>query len=289
MTSPFYSYTTLPALTDPQLGEVTVKTSDQSASLRRSITNSSTGAISQGLGRRLVADVSGTYQDSTFQNEDTTLRTVGGAGRLAYRIVDGLGLVAGYTYQEGMYRVKSVPSNVTVRSYNFGLDFNKTMSASRRTAFSFHTGTAVVEDSDKHGVYEFVGDARVVRQMSRSWKASASYRRGVGLVSGVDTPTLSNAVAVGLNGTMGRRLNAALVGGFSRDQIGVTVAQNMGNTYSGSASLSYAVSRLVSMTAAYVIYQYEFDRDILLPEGLPPDFKRQELRFGFDVSLPLVR
>ena len=178
---------------------------------------------------------------------------------------------------------------------DIGVDYSRALSLSRRTSFSFGTGSAVVvtdrlnvQGGDPLARLHLIGNAVLTHELGRTWTAYAYYNRGFIFREGFDDPFLTNALSVGLSGLVSRRLDVSLIGHL------VLAHQDVGenNRYDsvvGSANARYALTRFLAAFAEFVYYTYEFEDDIILPPGYASALDRRGLRLGLTASVPLIR
>jgi hypothetical protein len=137
---------------------------------------------------------------------------------------------------------------------------------------------------------------RVSGQMSlgyefgRSWRTSASYRRGLEYIAGLNQPVFSDSVTTSLDGLITRRLDATVSAGYSSG----ASAQNRGgltfDTYTGSSVLRFAITRSFAAFTDYVYYDYKTRGVALLPVGIPRQLHRNTVRAGLTLNVrPLGR
>jgi hypothetical protein len=206
-----------------------------------------------------------------------------GDGHLTHQLGRGLSVRAGYSYSQGDYsNDHSVPNHVI----DAGVNYNRSLSFSRRTTLSFGTGTTATRARDKLR-YTLVGNARLNHEIGRSWLAQTGYSRRVLLHESWQEPVLANSVNAGLSGLISRRLQFT----SSADAAFATVGEHTGgrnfDSYHGSAAITYAITRFLNAGVTYAYYRYRAADDVLLPEGFPRTFDRQSIRVTVNVWAPL--
>jgi hypothetical protein len=212
------------------------------------------------------------------------------AARISYRLSTGLSAVAGYGYQEGRYSFGLPADDRTrVRSIDAGIDYSRALSISRKTTLAFRTGTTAVEEINGAQRYQLVGDARLTREFGRTWRASGAYLRGVGFVEGFREPMFSDSFALRVEGNVGRRVLLALASGYSRSHLGAAQSSGLNESYNGTIETRISLNRLTAISAEYGLYDYRFDRNAQLPDGMPASLHRRGFRIGMDIWLPLIR
>jgi hypothetical protein len=166
----------------------------------------------------------------------------------------------------------------TFHDLDLGIDFNRPLSRTRRVRLSVTTGSTLIRASTGAMEYFVVGDAKLTREIGRTWNASAAYHRGVDMLDGLSEPMLQDSAIATIGGALSPRL-----------QLGISDGPvNHNQSYNGSARLRIGLSRTLAFSTEYSFYHYQFDRTTYLPLGLTPEFRRQGLSFGIDLWLPLI-
>jgi len=222
--------------------------------------------------------------DSAYVHDKFTNQ--GAYAGLRYSATRNLGFRAGYGYQQGSYLAGTSP----IRTHNIdaGVDYNRALSFSRRTTFSFSTGTSAMTDGfTTH--YQVVGGARLNHEMGRTWNASLSYDRSFQFVQSLLQPVFYDSANAGVGGLINRRLRADIGARASIGSVGLGdhTADNGFDTYEGFASLSFALSRFAELGANYTIYRYRFGSSVVLPIGVAHDVERQSVGVHVSVWAPL--
>ena len=197
-------------------------------------------------------------------------------------------LRVGYGYGVGRNTVATTSPSIVNHNLDLGIDYDRQLSFSRRTRLNFSSGSTGVVDGNTTR-YRLIGTAGLTQEIGRTWRANASYNRGVQYLPGFGQSFFADTAQVRIGGLVGRRLEASASGGYSSGEIGFDTA---GSSYSSStlgADLRVALSRRLSFFAQYGFYHYGFDSGVQVPFGLPPQLDRQSVRFGISGWLPLVR
>ncbi len=213
--------------------------------------------------------------------------------RLGHNLTRTLGLRLGYGQTQYEYRTDEPAvdgPDRRIRSHNIdaGIDYNRTLSISRRTTLAVNTGSILVTDGDE-SLFSLVGGATLARELGRSWGASLDYRRSVGFLEVFDSPTLIDDATFSLGGLIGRRLRFSSNLGASRGSVGFFRGEGTDYvTYRGGASLSMALTRLFAVRGDYAYSQYQFDDPMAVPDVLGTGHVRyNSVRVGLDVWTPL--
>jgi len=177
---------------------------------------------------------------------------------------------------------------LTTHNVDVGIAYSRPLSRSRRTAFSFSTGSSVISDGDD-SQYRLLLSATLAREIGRSWVANVDYRRGVTLIEGIAGPAYADTVRVRFGGFIARRVDVGATTGYAKGYVGLTTATGSYATYAETADLRIALSRNFSFVTEYGYYHYDFDPIVDLPFGIGHSQNRQSIRFGISGWLPIVR
>jgi len=283
---PYLNLLLFPALFEPELGQDRLASLDTVTTLTDSYSYNSTVAYAAGLGRRGALGLGYSRRVDDFETENGDYTARGGHARYTHEVSRGLGLRVGYGYNEGRYPAAADARTLQWRSWDVGVDYARALSFSRRTQFSFATGTSAVADADRT-TYRFTGDARLNREIGRTWNATASYRRGVDFVAAFSEPFLSDGFSVGFGGMLNRRLQFASAVGGALGSVGVGAEQNY-DTYYASATLTCGLTRYMGLGTEYFFYRYRFEETVRLPSGMSPHSNRQGVRVYLSLWVPLI-
>jgi hypothetical protein len=295
---PFYQLSLFPSVGDPILGGLPVPSNlDYAVSRSSGWLYDSSVALERQLSRRAnlsifyrrnasdfdISDVSGTPAfDVSYQH----------AGfRFTRDIARGLGVRFGYAYRNGNFANSDLEADDTAEAHEIdvGVNYARQLSFSRRTTFSFSTGSTLFEVQGSRN-FTIVGDAALRHQFGRNWLSSIAYNRSVGFITNFSGPVLSDAATVRLDGLFGQRVMLSLQGGLTAGLAGYGADEedlSRFTTYGGSATLQYAFTANIASFVQYAYFYYDFPRGALLPVG--GEFDRNSVRVGLSVSVPLLR
>ena len=114
-----------------------------------------------------------------------------------------------------------------IHNIDIGIDYAKALSVSRRTHFSFTTGSAlfyvnqgITNVSDRQLNFALLGTANLTHEMGRTWTSSIAYRRSLDFHEGFADPFLAQSVSADLRGLLSRRLSFASGAWYSSGVIG---------------------------------------------------------------------
>jgi opacity protein-like surface antigen len=206
---------------------------------------------------------------------------------ITYALSRDASMRAGYGYTDGSF------SNSTTRgrthNIDVGIDYRKALSFSRRTTFSFSTGTAALTNGDRTN-FQFIGSANLAHEIGRSWLANVAYDRSFNFVDTLLLPVFQDSLSASIGGLISRRVDfqsgvRAIVGTFGYD---VSRASNTFDTFQAYAGISYAVTRFMQVGTNYSFYRYRFDDFAPLPLAVPRNVDRQSVRAQLNFWLPLM-
>ncbi len=218
--------------------------------------------------------------------------------RYSYSLKKNLSLRLGYGYRRGRY----APTDDSNRIYenhdlDTGIDYGRSFSLSRRTTLGFSVGSTFIRSSGTYGFegdpqtrYDVVGNVNLNHQIGRTWTAAATYNRTAGYQPGFAAPVFGNFVTASLSGFWGPRLQPSVGASWSHGTIGLDErVQNSYDTLSAYTSLQFAITENLALEGRYFYYQYDFDNQLFLPDGLMRDLDRHGVQVGLVVWLPVLR
>lgn len=285
---PFLTIDLFPQLGDPTLGLTPPAAQDRGTISDDYLTYGTLVDLTQTLSRRASLEFSYQYQLSDFTG-GRNLSTQMGLGRFRYLIGRGLGVRLGYGHTEWTYpELTTSGGRIIDRRLDAGVDFARALSLSRRTTLAFDTGVAAVADQlDTY--YRFVGNARLVHELGRTWNATAVYARELGVLQRIARPIFSNAFTVGVGGLANRRVQLQSNVGVTLGDVGLTADASGFDTYSANVSATTGLTRYLALAVTYSFYRYSFGSSAVLPVGLPSDFDRHSVEASLNVWAPLLQ
>lgn len=297
---PFYQLSLFPGLDDPILGGAPVPSNLDFVVNRSSgwIYDSAVNLDRQ-LGRRSNLSLYYRRSASDFEASDPTAPPAFNvdyqvAGfRFTRDIARGVALRFGYGYRTGNFanNALELDDRAEAHEIDVGVNYGRQLSFSRRTTFSFSTGSSLFEVGGDR-TFTIVGDAALRHQFSRSWLSTIAYNRSVGFITNFSGPVLSDNVSARLDGLLGERVMISFQGGLSGGQAGYGAGENEEGTsgfktYTGTATMEYAFTANLASFVQYAYFYYDFPRGLGLP--VAGEFDRNSIRVGLSVSVPLLR
>jgi hypothetical protein len=313
---PFYQLSLFPSIGDPILGGLPVPSNlDFVVSRSSGWIYDTSVSLDRQLSRR--ANFSTFYRRSAsdFDVSDATgapafdVNYQHAGFRFTRDIARGVALRAGYAYRKGNFANTGgggqdtpggllMPGGATserlddtaeAHEIDLGVNYARQLSFSRRTTFSFSTGSTLFEVDGRRN-FTVVGDATLRHQFGRNWLSSIAYNRGVGFITNFSGPVLSDNATLRLDGLLGQRVMVSLQGGLSAGRVGYGSDEeelSRFTTYTGTATMQYAFTAYLASFVQYAYFYYDFPRGELLPVG--GEFNRNSVRVGLSVTVPLLR
>lgn len=286
--SPYYSFSLLPPLFLPEIGEQAPFGEDFVVQKREAWRYGTSLGLNHQLSPRTSVSAGYGLNYTDFVDAGRDLRYHRARAGLVQRLTRYASLRLGYGYGRGEFAQGDSASSLNEHhNIDVGVDYARSLSFSRSTTFSFSTGSSVLK-SQNRTFARLSGNANLAHQMGRSWSLYASYQRGLAFRDGFDEPLWSDSVLTGLNGYLGSRTRVSLAGGYSTGSVGARRGRGY-DTMHASASLQYAVTRFVAAVANYGLYRYGFDQARDLPSGVPQELDRHAFRVGLSFWVPLLR
>jgi hypothetical protein len=268
----------------PLPGDVAPLATDASVYQRTAVSYGTDASLEHSISRRSDMRLTYNFASASYGGESLQTRNEYYGGQYRYHVTSGAGFHLGYGYQRATFGTLAAP--IGVHNLDLGIDYNKQLSRTRRTTFTFGVGTAIF---DQYGtrLYRAQGDASLDHEIGRTWSARVNYHRGVGVISGLGAPFFADAATASVQGSITRRVEWRTTASYTNGDLGITGPTNTFDSYTGSSRLRYALSRTLAVYTEYVVYRYQFANLASLPVGFPPTINRQGIRAGLTLWLPL--
>lgn len=245
-------------------------------------------AVRQGLSSR--ADLEFRYYRSYVQYSPSQENTGGEMlARFRYRLGQGLTARLGYGRDDVLIRADDDGAGERYAGHRFdaGVDFQRTLSLSRRTALNISSGTVMFSERGRRR-YEVVGTAGLRREMGRSWYSTLGYDRALSFVTVFRRPTFTESISASLAGSLGRRVSVVSMAGASRGRIGLGDAANRYSAYRAGSGLTVGLNRTFGLGVHYSYFQYRFDRTSELPDVFSQrEVAGHAVRVGLELFAPI--
>jgi len=221
-----------------------------------------------------------------FSGLATDLLTQGGGIKFTHRFVRNAGFHAGVASRSGQYGLSGGADPVRTYDLDFGLDYDRPLSRSRRTVVSFSSGSSLTPQGGKT-YYRVTGDASLTHQMGRTWTAILRYGRALRFVEAFPQPLLSDSIIAALKGNPSRRVDFSLSGGYTAGVIGVSAGGGAFGTYTGTTQVGISLNRHFALFSEYLYYHYRFGEQALIA-AFPGQLDRQTARVGLKLWVPIL-
>ena len=286
---PFTMYSLLPVVGPETLGAAFVPDLDYSSLGNRYLSYETGVSASRQFSARNSLTGSYAYHRSNFASSALypDFDSQSGNIRFLRTLNASFALRLGYGYTEAEHGVGQ--QNVAQHLIDTGVDFNRTLSFSRRTKLTFSTGaTATSHRGSTH--FNAIGTAALNREIGRSWNLNAAYNRNVGLVETFLSPVVYDSAQATLGGLIARSLSFQAGAGVVFGNAGFGDQPDGGfNSYSASASVSRALTRFLSLSVEYAFYRDDFQESALLPTDFTRDLSRHSVRASVNAWVPLLQ
>jgi len=289
--APYYSIGLFPGIgtyAGTALTAPTVPTSDSATKLAPVFRYGAAGQLSHPFTDQTTFTAS--YSIQLFNAEslvDSVTHEV--SGRLSHTVSRFFGVHAGYGYTTATFR--GIPGGTGFHNIDVGVDLHKALSLSRRTTFSFSTGSTIVRrdvgsgSSGAQTEFRLLGGADLDHYIGRTWSARVSYRRDWQMLEGSLVPFFSDAVTAGIGGNAARTVTVGLSTSYLLGTMMGSVGGGHDQALTGTGWLQYEIGRSL---ATYVQYGYYLHRFESSGAGLnlPARFDRNAVRVGLTLVLP---
>jgi opacity protein-like surface antigen len=222
--------------------------------------------------------------NASIANFSRGLSTQTISGNFSQGLAKGLVLNLGYGFSDANYG--GVTGQANAHNINVGLNYNKALSISRRTALSFTTGSMGV--SDRGSIHWVVtGNVQLTREVGRTWNAAVGYSRNVSFIEGFTAPVLSDSAFASYGGMINRKLQFTSGVGMSLGAVGFGLSNNNFSSYFGSAGLRVGLTQSIAVSLNYTYSRYTFESGVALLPGLVSHTNRQSVMVSLNLWEPL--
>lgn len=291
--APTYAYGLFATSTALQVGEPIAAAPDYQTNSLRSYTYATNAAVTHSIARRASLEFSGNFRHTNFMGQQTVrfpdMRAIDAGGRFTYTMNRDLSLRLGYTYRQARYSSLLAP---TEHDVVVGIDYVRTLSATRRATVGFSLGPTLVTGAAVDGAaqqagsqYRLVGDAFFNHQIGRSWAARVAYHRGLAYIEGL-APMYTDTASVETTGFVSRRVDLLFGASYATGQMAAqTATAAQFTTARADARVRVALSRQWAAFVEALFYDYNFDPRLVIVPGMPHHFTRTGVRTGITMWL----
>ena len=196
-------------------------------------------------------------------------------GTVTVGIHKGVSGYVGYSIGDVEYRAGDVRHRYKTQGMNFGVNFDKAISLSRRTKMTFGTGVTGVATNNSRTYYALTGHVGLTHELGRTWTTGLHVGRDVRFETLLAEPAVADQVSGFLSGLLSRRISftSTVSAGTSRVDRG---SRRAATRYAASAGITYAINQFVGLSADYIYYNHAFAPSVVLPTSV----RRREHRHG---------
>jgi hypothetical protein len=286
--SPLYEFSVLPQVGESKLGQIPGPVLDYGLSVTDVVMYSAGLRYAYSPRRRSSFELTADVGRTLFSGQRPDLMTRDAGGRFIHGLTKNASLNLGYTYIEGQWP-EAGGSTRTVHNHNLdiGINYDRPLSLSRRTKVSFGFGSGAFDDGART-YYNVRGHASLSHEISRTWTAALSYRRGFSLIPGFTAPFFADSFGFNVGGGATRRLSLSGSGGYSIGDVGLGQVGRGYDSYTARASAQFSLSRWLAAYGEYLYYHYRFTDAIVLPIDAGSSLNRRGVRVGANFVLPLI-
>jgi hypothetical protein len=216
------------------------------------------------------------------QTNDSVMQ--GLSARASVGVRKDMGFFVGYRLNSSVYG-PGLPNYYT-HNADFGLDFAKALSLTRKTTASFGAGTSAVTDGTETQ-YALIGNVAIMRELGRTWSASFSFFRNVGFEEAFQQPVFSDTLSAMVSGLLSRRVSVDAGTGLAGGKVGFSNTDNGFSTLYASAGIGIAITRFLNGGLRYGYSRYRFDNGVRLPADLLFQTGRHGVHASLSSWLPL--
>ena len=284
---PYSLMSMYPVLYEPRADDTVVANEDFPTSLEHYFSYSGGASFSRNITRRTTFSAGYIYWSRTSSVQMEPYHKHGASSRITRAVGRGLNLYAGYGYSEARYG--SADRRFTNHQIDVGVNYGRQLSFSRRSTITFSTGTSAQGSAQNESLrYRATGAARLNQELGRTWNASLAYNRGLQFLETWPEPVFSDSASAGVSGLLTRRSQLqfavrAMSGSVNSNRNADAVS------YSGTAGISFAVSRHVSTSLTYAYYRHHFPEGVVLAPGFPSHYEGQTVRASVNVWAPIFQ
>jgi hypothetical protein len=262
---------------------------DYSLVRRSAYTSSTSGGFTYRLGQYSSLIVMGGTQRTDFvQTAAPSLTSWDARFRYTHQISQGTSVHAGYGRRVARFTSSALNAPVQIEDLDVGIDHSRVWSLTRNTTLRVAPGVAVTKDGGtrRYNVTAAVSLEHLVR---RTGSVGIRYDRQAGLIGGLVHPVYMDTVSAHYNENLSRHLTLDTVATYLLGQVGApSSSANRYRSYDAQARLNFALSTQLFLHADYLLYTHDFGADVQLLGSIAAFQRRQSVRLGLTLRLPLL-
>jgi hypothetical protein len=197
------------------------------------------------------------------------------------------------TYRYSQQDFGTDVSELTTQSVYGSVQYERRISRTRQVMISGAVGAEYIEglESQEQGRFAYWSPAvEVIGRMDlvRTWALWADYRRETAVLDYVSLQSFpSHTVYLRTSGQLSRRFGSAAQIGYATGKSGVPGEEGRYRNITGSAQLTFAISRCCEAALLYNLYDYLLT-GVAAPESVLPDVTRQSVQGGMTITFPFI-
>jgi hypothetical protein len=281
----------LPGTVDPALGPVNPFDSTIGALSETYRTEHGGADFNYQISQRIAASLRYTNWRVNSPDGDRDQSTNGLSGRVTVGLTKAVAAFVGYRLDSGQYSSAATLPRYYTNGVDFGLDFAKALSLTRKTIATFGSGMTGVTDGNRTQ-YSLTGHVSLMREIARTWHGTVTYNRNVGFDQGFRQPVFADTLLANVGGLITRRLRSDAGLSMSVGRIGFSDSTvNTDNGYRASyasAGLGYAMTRMLSAGVRYSYAWYRFGGSVDVPANLVQHTSRHGVNAYLSSWIPLM-
>jgi hypothetical protein len=295
--SPAYLYALFPNVADVPLGDAPPTAPNYDVDQTSSLALGTSGSLTQSVGQRTTVAGQVDYNDTDFTNSSgrRSMTTYGGRAEWSRRMRRHASMTAEYHYRRADFGV-ALSRMGTDQGIQVGFENTRVLSATRKARYSFGLGVSQADvppvlaasTREAEKLYRFAADAAFAYEFSRTGEVRGSYHRGVEYLAELTQPVFVDSVSAAISGSLTRRWNVAVSGGYSSGASAVNTSSTF-DTYTGDVRTQFALTSVMGIYVESLYYLYDFRGTLLLAPTLPRRLERAGVRAGLTFSTPVIK
>lgn len=246
------------------------------------------GSYSHRIGRRTrtSAQYAFNYTDSQAPAFDMLAHRA--RGRITHEPGRHWNVYGGYGIRMSTYR-DSPYEPVIVHDIDGGFGYSRALPFSTRTRVAFSMSSSLIADESTR--FRINGSAFLSHMISRTWFASAYYRRDNDVLYGFAAPfvTFTDSIGGSVSGRLPKNVYVTASSTYSRGTYSALSVENVANSMWAVATVHVPIWWLLSTYAEGYYSQYDFQRRVGLLPGVPTATERFGIRGGVTFWVPVLR
>lgn len=243
--------------------------------------------IAHRLSRRVGTNFGYSVWRSTSPDGATDSSNQGVSARVTVALTRDVAFYTGYQLYQSDFPDEVGMPGYRSQNADFGLNFAKALSLTRKTTMSFGTGTVGVTDGNETR-YSLTGNVNVMRELARSWSTSFAYTRDAQFVQAFQQPVISDAMNASVQGMVSRRVRFNAGTGIAFGKVGFSDDDSGYRAIYASTGLNVAINRFLSGGVRYSYSRYRFDDAVPVPINLIFQSGRHGVNVSLSTWLPLL-